>query len=776
MRELIAAIILISCCTSLLAQTREFPANKVLAKQSQSQARQPSRPVSIIGRVVDAKTGEPISKVKVIVVGSQQSTTTNENGNFTLQNLEPGEIELYVTTVGYGLVKREVLLKEGEDARLAIALNQEAAPLIGQVTITAGPYDLLETSAASEQKLSKTELQPLSTVLLGDPLRAAQALPGVSTNDDFRSELVLRGAGFNQIALYIDGVLTDNFVHTVQNNFLDTGSISIVNADTIGSVSLLSGAPPAKYGDGTAGVLNLETREGNRVKPSGRILTSLSNTSGIFDGPLGKGAGSWLLAARKSYLGYLTRRINDANNNTDNPPILDFSDIQGKSVYDLSSRHQIGFTAIFGTFDYDRNRPPALLALNRVLEGDSRNLFINGHWRYTPHSQFIADTRLFGLRTTFTNTNRDGLVLDDGTRSQVGVRSDFRFIAKKSHNIEAGLYVRSRMAERFSERFQFLPSLPSVQTAFNERGTEQSYYIQDTWSSERLGISLTGGGRAERYGLTDETRFSPRASFGLVVANRWKVRLGAGRYYQFPDFEELFGQLGNSNLRAARSTHYNASVERNFGSRLRALAEVYYREDSNLLFSLSDPRTVNGVITLTEFPFSNSLEGKSRGIELTLQRRSANGLTGWVSYAYSRNRQNDRASGLSFYGDFDQRHTVNAFASYRFTESVNLSGQWRYGSGTPILGFFRRSGPDLFLASERNLLRLPAYSRVDMRVNKAFLFKKWKLTLYGEVLNVLNRENLRFAGFDAIGPGGQVFGSLDNQLPILPSAGIAIEF
>ena len=264
MRELIAAIILIACCTSLPAQTREFPANKVLAKQSQSQARQPARPATITGRVVDAKTGEPISKVKVIVVGSQQSTTTNEKGDFTLQNLEPGEIELYVTTVGYGLVKKEVLLKEGEDAKLAIALNQEAAPLIGQVTVAAGPYDLLETSAASEHKLIKTELQPLSTVLLGDPLRAAQALPGVSTNDDFRSELVLRGAGFNQIALYVDGVLTDNFVHTVQNNFLDTGAISIVNADTIGSVSLLSGAPPAKYGDGTAGVLNLETREGNR--------------------------------------------------------------------------------------------------------------------------------------------------------------------------------------------------------------------------------------------------------------------------------------------------------------------------------------------------------------------------------------------------------------------------------------------------------------------------------------------------------------------------------
>ena len=52
-----------------------------------------------------------------------------------------------------------------------------------------------------------------------------------------------------------------------------------------------------------------------------------------------------------------------------------------------------------------------------------------------------------------------------------------------------------------------------------------------------------------------------------------------------------------------------------------------------------------------------------------------------------------------------------------------------------------------------------------------------KLTATGEVLNLLNRNNLRYAGFDAFDSStGRVFGQLDRVLPILPSAGVVIVF
>src|SRR5436190_136466 len=83
------------------------------------------------------------------------------------------------------------------------------------------------------------------------------------------------------------------------------------------------------------------------------------------------------------------------------------------------------------------------------------------------------------------------------------------------------------------------------------------------------------------------TKLSPRVSFGWSPDQKWKVRAAAGRYYQFPDFDLMFGLFGNSKLKSAAATLYNASLERSIGSRTRIIAEVYDREESNLFFSLN---------------------------------------------------------------------------------------------------------------------------------------------------------------------------------------------
>ena len=170
------------------------------------------------------------------------------------------------------------------------------------------------------------------------------------------------------------------------------------------------------------------------------------------------------------------------------------------------------------------------------------------------------------------------------------------------------------------------------------------------------------------------------------------------------------------------------------------------------------------------------MNGHARGFELTLQRRSANKLAGWISYAYARTELTDELNGLVFPSDADQRHTVNVYANYRFTDTWNLSSELRYGSGQPIPGFFGQDSQGFFLTHERNRTRVPFYNRVDVRLSKAFIFKKWKMTLTGEVLNLFNRNNVRYAGFDFFSLDGRVFGQLDRVLPILPSAGVVIDF
>jgi len=73
---------------------------------------------------------------------------------------------------------------------------------------------------------------------------------------------------------------------------------------------------------------------------------------------------------------------------------------------------------------------------------------------------------------------------------------------------------------------------------------------------------------------------------------------------------------------------------------------------------------------------------------------------------------------------------------------------------------------------------LPYYSRVDLRANKAFLFRKWKLTLSGEVLNVQNRDNFIDVRSDPIRikSRGRAFYGLTDLMPILPAIGVAFDF
>jgi outer membrane cobalamin receptor len=732
------------------------------------------RAIMVRGRVVDANTGEAMANVRVVAKQTDKSTITDANGAFTLE-LPPGPQELYITTVTYGLVKKEINVGAGTDSVVEIALNEDAAALTEHVTIVPDPFESTRTTSTFEQTLNKRELQATSSILLSDPIRAAQTLPGVGSIDDFRSEFSVRGAGFERVGVWLDGVLTDSFVHTVAGGYPDTGSLSVINSDAVNSVSLMSGGGPANFGDRTAAVLDIDSRDGNRVKTAGRIAAALSGISGIIDGPVSSGKGSYLVAARKSYTGYLIRRINDQNQFANNPPILGFADVQGKLLYDVSEKNQLGLSAIFGTFDYDRNRDRELLFENAVFRGESRNLFLNAHWRFAPNARLFWQTRFFAQKTQFKNVNRDELILNDGTRSQFGIRSDVSVALPRSNRLEAGLYVRALDVNSLSQRFSF-GNVAFDFGSFDEQGTEQAYYAQDTWSNERWRLQFTGGLRVEHSEITSQTLNSPRASLTWSINEHWRVHAMVGRYYQFPDFEQVFGRLGSRDLRAERATNVSGGVEALLGDRVRLSVEVFDREDANLFFSLAEPRLDEGFVFFAEFPFRNALDGHARGFELTLQRRSANKLAGWISYSFLQTKLTDSQTGLSFVADNDMRHLLYVYASYRFTDTWNLSSVFRFNSGPPIPGFFTQVGSNYFLTDRRNETRLPDYARWDVRVSKALLFNRWKLTVTGEVLNLLNRENRRYAGFDGFDFTGRVFGQLDRVLPIIPSVGAVIEF
>jgi outer membrane receptor protein involved in Fe transport len=260
------------------------------------------------------------------------------------------------------------------------------------------------------------------------------------------------------------------------------------------------------------------------------------------------------------------------------------------------------------------------------------------------------------------------------------------------------------------------------------------------------------------------------------------VRGGAGRYVQFPDFDKVLGASGGVDLQPERARQYDAGVEWRLAPTLRATATVYDRdEDGMLRRPLSETRFLNGrvLIGLSATRYMNRLDGFARGVEVMVQRTvTGRGVSGWLSYAYGRNRYHDVVNGETFWGDYDQRHTVNAYALYRHSDRTSFVVKLRIGSNFPIPGYYATvPGTDRYtLTDQRNTERLPAYSRLDLRANRAFTWSKRRLTLFAEVINVLNRANYRFDPPRVSVSTGAVSTPLDSLLPIVPSVGFLIEF
>jgi len=96
-----------------------------------------------------------------------------------------------------------------------------------------------------------------------------------------------------------------------------------------------------------------------------------------------------------------------------------------------------------------------------------------------------------------------------------------------------------------------------------------------------------------------------------------------------------------------------------------------------------------------------------------VQRRDPNGLSGWLAYSFGRLRYSDTVTAETFWGDLEQRHALNAYASYRVSTHWNLGAKFRIGSNFPVPGYYREEDGVQFIAETRNELRLPVYARLD---------------------------------------------------------------
>jgi hypothetical protein len=729
----------------------------------------------ITGTVVEARSGAPLAAVLVKVQSTGQQAFSDAGGKFEIADVPIGSQTLLVSVVGYGLVRRDVTVSGTAAVDVTIAVNEGASTYVEEVSVGASRFREAEPGVSSQSVLGSREILALRGLVADDPFRAVQVLPGVSTGDDFRAEFAVRGLGPGNIGISIDGVDSPLLFHTVRG-VQDTGSLALINSDILESAALLAGPHPQRLNSHLGSRLDFTTRDGSRERLTVRGMFSASAVSTVLEGPVGAAKNaSWLFAIRKSYIDWLLRQIDSTTDTT-----FGFIDGQAKFAIDLTPRQSLRISVIAGRSQLRENENPP--DANTLDPAANTTVIGNVQWRFTPSAQFSTSQQVYLVNSDYRNRVRDGRTREEGYDRDLTWRGSAAWNPRNGHLIEFGAQAQSLSARRVDRRF----TNTAEQLLLNASG--------DAWSAAGWGhyrwtptarLSITPGVRLEHWDLYDHTRASPWLLTDYEVRAGTRLRVGTGVQHQSATIDNSLFSVRGQELVPQRAATIEAGIEQRIGSALRLNLVAYHRrEDHGLRAVNSEIRIENNRVVLPQNPhLENVLTGNANGAEITLERRAVNGLNGWLSYTWNDSRYEDsrRRGGPSgppesFPSDYDQRHTVNAYVAYRWSGRTSLSARMRYGSNFPIVGYVAQDKNGYLLSTQRNGIRLPAYSRLDLHADRTFTYRKSRLTLFLEVVNAMNRDNYRPNSFGVNTTTRRVFNPIDGLFPLLPVAGVLIEF
>jgi hypothetical protein len=627
-----------------------------------------------------------------------------------------------------------------------------------RVMVTAPVRDSPLSGVGAGITLRRDDWRRAESGLPGDPLRVVQSMPRVAAAADFRGEFSVRASPYRHVAVVVDGMLTPWLRHAAYGRS-DAGSISMISADVLEDATLLTGAYPQRFGDRLGAQLGLTLRQGSRA--AARVSGAVSGThaGGVAEGPLGQShRGSWLVAARHSLLDWPLRRRNPQN-----PTAFGFSDVQSKLVYDVRPNRQAVLTVLGGRTGVEGSDD---VGPGELANGRSRAGAVSLGWRSTFGRGLVIDQQAHVVAQAFRNKQGTGQDATTGHNTELSYRAGMTR-AVPGGMVEAGSQVQ-RLRSRRSNAGE----------ATGASSWLRAGYLSFAWQATPA-ITLTPGVR-----VAGATGGRPAVARWVLaewaLPSRFLLSGSAGVSWQHPDLVYRLGRSGRLALEPERAAHADVSISQQPAPGIRWQVSVFNRRERDVLRApglFARTWSIEGQGLEAEAArYQNALTGTARGVEVLVERRRETGLSGWAAYSYGWSRQTDAERRETFWSDFDQRHAVNVSARYAFTGRTSAGVTFRGGSSFPIPGYLTATDGVLYAGTRRNDVRLPAYARLDARAQHTLAHGARRLTLYVEVLNVLDRANVGLAEGHFIPSTGQAVGFTEKMFPRLPTAGIRIDF
>ncbi len=735
---------------------------------------------SIYGRVTDAVSKQPLIGVNILVPGTTNGSATDNNGEYKIFGLSPGNYRLRSSLVGYeSFVKTDINISSSHPEHVDFELKEQAVQL-ENVTVTSNYFNSVPTEVNSVRSFSYEEIRKAPGGF-EDVVRALSVLPGVAQADAGRNDLIVRGGAPSENLYTIDGIEIPNINHFGTQGAAG-GPLSYINLDFVKGTTFSTGGFSAAYGDKLSSVLNISLREGRNDRFGGKATIAATQFGLNLEGPLSSSS-NFIFSVRRSYLDFIFKAAGFGF-------VPEYYDVLSKADFNIDNKNSLSviFISAFDHVNFFNDTEKQRFDNARIL-GSNQTQYVAGvNYQHLFNNGFynIILSRNF---TDYNTSQKDlfshPIFLNKSREGENSLKGDLVYKLSSSGEINAGASIKNigYSADILFPTFitPFGDSLPTTKLVDKGRYTKGAVYI--TFSNiffDRLTTNL--GARLDYFDAIDNKfNIGPRISASYKLNELTDINASLGVYYQSPSYIWLLADAANKKLNSVHVDQYIAGFDHRLREDILFKLEVFYKKYSNYPASLIRKYLVlantgagyagsdDNFSSFGLEPLTNAGKGNSNGVELSIQKKLSDiPFYGIASFTYSK-AQFAALDGIERPGSYDQNWIANLSGGYKFNHLWEASLKFRYASGKPYTPF-NLGGTQSVI--NYNTLRFEPVHSLDVRVERRWLFETLSLITYVDIQNIYNNKSATSVRWDSQS------NSIEENKPIgiLPSIGVSLEF
>lgn len=766
---------------------------------------------SVRGKVMDQDAKIPLVGANVIIIAGEKEkgASTDGNGEFAIDEVPIGRINILLSYLGYEEVFiGDVLLNSGKELVLELEMA-ESIHFLEEVVVKANDSrqrPINEMASVSARSFSVEESGRYAASFF-DPARMALNYAGVTSaggEGDILNEIIVRGNSPKGIAWHLEGIEIPNPNHFGgQGN--SGGGISMLSSSTLSNSDFYTGAFPAEYGNAVSGLFDLKMRNGNNEQAEYSLMLGLLGIEAAAEGPFSKDSkSSYLINYRYSTLSALDKL--GVSPIGDVVPV--YQDLSFKFNFPTSN---FGTFALFGLGGTNSNGmvPDADTSLwesdddkwgfdekqrTGTIGLSHRILFENNSYLHTVAAVSVDN---YDYDDYYLDKSQELIEVPD----EIG---DFR------NNI---IRVSTKYTRKINAKntYRIGAIISAYQSSYDLReqndGNWESYLDSDANSSMiqffghwkwklNSGVNVNGGLHYTRFNLNGHSSLEPRLAVQWDIGDRDQIALSAGIHSRPEHLSFYFvedpnqgenNRYPNKNLDFTKSAQTVLAYDKLFRNKIHLKTEVYFQklydvpvvDDENSTESIINAQDIwdiagAGIAT-------NKGTGKNYGVDLTLERS----FTNQFYFLFSGSLYDSKytaANGIEYNSRYNGGYSSRMLVGKEYKVGKKQNNILSVNAKFILMGGNRYTPIDIdqSLADQETILideltfteQTPAYWRTDVGVSIRFNREKSTHGLFLEIQNVTNRENI-FT---------QYFNTESNQIDyyyqtgLLPNLNYRIEF